>query len=222
MVHFDRGLMIALDRRGAELAVGSATTLAGLVGVAVTAQFGGLFAISGVILLRAAISWPLRLRFTTRVLGMPAWSFAFTLLRILLVAGVATAPAWILVSHWPLRGQLGTDLHGRDSPVRIVVPLAAADGMPRAGEGAHRPRQHTREKATEDCRVTARRQSASVSTSTADGSLLARWYLQERARTAPMMRPCSTHEGLDADVARRRRHVDASGLRPRAISHSDR
>jgi O-antigen/teichoic acid export membrane protein len=92
MVYFDRGLMIALDRRRYELTVGLVTTAVGLGLVACLASFG-LTAVAAAAAARAALTWPVRLRTSCRALGMPIAAHAAALLRILAAAVAATAPA---------------------------------------------------------------------------------------------------------------------------------
>lgn len=99
LVFFDRNLMIALDQRRKELALSIATTLAGILVVAVAARWG-VVGVAIAVSARAVLAWPFRLRLSSRLLEQSAVAYAGSIGRIL-VATVSSAGLGALVLQLP-------------------------------------------------------------------------------------------------------------------------
>lgn len=97
----DRGLLLALNRPGTELLINVGSTAFGLVLVAAVSSFG-LTAVAIAFALRAFVAWPVRLRFSSRLIDLDVRQFLVRVGLILTsaaVSGLLGAVAFVMLQR---------------------------------------------------------------------------------------------------------------------------
>lgn len=116
LIQFDRGLMLALNRPGTELALAVGLTLAGLL-IVVAAAPMGLTAVAVAVVVRVLLSWPVRLVFSSRLLELDVRAYLRRIALLAVVAaasGLTSTAAYLLLLRW-----------GPEAVVAFAVPIVA-------------------------------------------------------------------------------------------------
>jgi hypothetical protein len=91
--------MLAVGRQKTELVVALTSTLGGLGLIAIAAPHG-LWAVAVASTVQGAAAWPIRLRITSRVLGIRASQLAFRQARTILAGSAGAALAYVVTRLW--------------------------------------------------------------------------------------------------------------------------